>query len=189
MTAISIIGGGNMAQAIGGVLSAGGGTVEYLGRAGGDVTGEIVVLAVPYASIDQVIATYGEALRGKIVIDITNPINFETFDGFLVPADSSAAVTIAGKLPESRVVKAFNTTFAATLAAKTVGGQKTTVLLAGDDADAKNTVETLISTAGLAVADIGALKRARELEAFAFLQISLASAERITWNGGFALLS
>ena len=79
----------------------------------------------------------GDSLAGKVVVDITNPLNFETFDSLVVPADGSAAAEIAAALPHSKVLKAFNTTFAATLASGTVGPAPTTVLIAGDDADAK----------------------------------------------------
>ena len=83
------------------------------------VTGDIVVLAVPYPAVSAVIAERGDTLAGKIVVDITNPLNFETFDSLTVPADSSATAEIAAALPASRVLKAFNTTFAGTLAAGT----------------------------------------------------------------------
>ena len=89
------------------------------------------------------------SLAGKIVVDITNPLNFETFDSLVVPADSSAAAEIAAALPQSRVLKAFNTTFAATLAAGTVGPLTTTVLIAGDDADAKATLAGVVTSGGL----------------------------------------
>ena len=101
-------------------------------------TGDIVVLAVPYPAIATSLAAGGDSLAGKIVVDITNPLNFETFDSLVVPADSSAAAEIAAALPDSRVLKAFNTTFAATLASGQVGSLPTTVLIAGDDADAKS---------------------------------------------------
>ena len=55
------------------------------------------------------------------MVDITNPLNFQTFDSLTVPADSSAAAQIAASLPQSRVVKAFNTNLAATLASGTTG--------------------------------------------------------------------
>ena len=189
MAHISIIGSGNMGQVIAGLAGKGGNTVELISSADADkeVTGDIVVLAVPYPAVGQVIAQRGAQLAGKVVVDITNPLNFETFDSLTVPADSSAAAEIAAALPESRVVKAFNTNFAATLAAGTVGGRPTTVLLAGDDADAKAVLTGVISAAGLRAVDAGGLKRARELEAVAFLQLTLAAGEKISWTGGFAL--
>jgi NADPH-dependent F420 reductase len=189
MAHISIIGTGNMGQVIAGLAGKGGNTVELLSSSDADkaVTGDVVVLAVPYPAVGQVIAQRGAQLAGKIVVDITNPLNFETFDSLTVPADSSAAAEIAAALPESRVVKAFNTNFAGTLATGTVGGQPTTVLLAGDDADAKAVLAGVISAAGLRAVDAGGLKRARELEAVGFLQLTLAVGEKTSWTGGFAL--
>ena len=188
MTTVSIIGSGNMGSAIGGIVAAGGNTVEYVGRdTSGAINGDIVVLAVPHTSLDEIVATRGAELAGKIVVDITNPLNFETFDSLVVPADSSRANELAEALPESTVVKAFNTNFAATLASKTIGGQQTTVLIAGDDADAKQALADVVRAGGLDAVDAGSLKRARELEAIGFLQITLAAAEKINWTGGLAI--
>lgn len=187
MTTVTIIGKGTMANAIGGVVASGGNTVEYAGREVGTVNGDIVVLAVPYPEVDAVIATYGDALAGKTIVDITNPLDFATFDGLVVPADSSAAAVIAEKVPSAKVLKAFNTTLAATLSSKTVGGLPTTVLVAGDDDAAKEALLDVITAGGLRAIDAGSLKRARELEAIGFLQISLAATERISWTGGFAV--
>ncbi len=191
MAYVSIIGTGNMGEAISSVLTKGGNTVEMFGKADADkpVTGDIVVLAIPYPAMDDVIAQRGDQLQGKIVVDITNPVNFETFDSLAVPADSSATAVITAKLPGSRVVKAFNTTFAGTLAAGTVGPLTTTVLVAGDDADAKATLIDVISGGGLKAIDAGGLKRARELEALGFLQIGLAAGEKVPWTGGFGVVA
>lgn len=189
MAHLSIIGTGNMGQAIAAVAAKGGHTVQFLGAddAGTQVTGDIVILAVPYPAVADVIAQRGESLADKIVVDITNPLNFETFDSLVVPADSSAAAQIAAALPQSRVLKAFNTTFAATLAAGTVGPLTTTVLIAGDDADAKTTLAGVFTSGGLDVIDAGSLKRARELEAVGFLQLTLAVSEKVSWTGGFGI--
>jgi len=189
MPRISIIGSGNMGQVIADLAGKGGSTVELIGRSDTDreVTGDIVVLAVPHPAVGQVIAARGAQLAGKIVVDITNPLDFETFDSLTVPADSSAAAETAAALPDSRVVKAFNTNFAGTLATGTAGGQPTTVLIAGDDADAKAVLAGVISAAGLRAVDAGSLKRARELEAVGFLQLTLAVGEKTSWTGGFSL--
>ena len=189
MSTVSIIGNGNMAKAIGGVVAAGGNTVEYLGRDGGTVNGDVVVFAVPYPEVDAVIATYGSALAGKVVVDITNPVDFATFDGLAVPADSSAAAVIAAKLPEATVLKAFNTNFGATLASGKVGEETTTVLIAGDDDAAKVALAGIVTAGGLNAVDAGSLKRARELESLGFLQITLAAAERVSWTAGFSLIA
>ncbi|ADX75066.1 diguanylate cyclase [Pseudarthrobacter phenanthrenivorans] len=189
MTAVSILGQGNMGSVIAGIAEKGGNTVQVLGSGDIDktITGEIVVLAVPYPAVQEILAQRAEQLAGKIIVDITNPLNFETFDSLTVPADSSAAAEIQAALPNSSVVKAFNTTFAATLAAGEIAGQPTTVLIAGDDADAKTRLAGLISAAGLRAIDAGSLRRARELEATGFLQIALAAGEKIAWTGGFAV--
>ena len=140
MTNLSIIGTGNMSQAIASIAAKGGHSVQLLGQSDVDTTisGDVVVLAVPYPAVADVIAKRGEQLAGKVVVDITNPLDFETFDSLVVPADGSAAAEIAAALPDSQVLKAFNTTFAGTLASGTVGPLTTTVLIAGDDADAKS---------------------------------------------------
>ena len=188
MTTVSIIGNGNMGSAIGAIVAAGGNTVEYVGRdASSPITGDIVVLAVPHVAIDEIVAARGADLAGKVVVDITNPLNFETFDSLVVPADGSRASELAKALPDSRVLKAFNTNFAATLGAKTVGGQPTTVLIAGDDADAKQALAEVVRAGGVAAVDAGSLSRARELESIGFLQLTLAVQEKIGWTGGFAV--
>ena len=187
---ITIIGTGTMANAIGGVLADGGSSVDYIAKdveGTPSVQGEIVVLAVPYPAIESIISQYGDQLAGKVVVDITNPLNFETFDSLVVPAGSSAAAEIQVKLPESRVVKAFNTTFAATLSSKTVGGLPTTVLMAGNDGAAKQELAAAISAGGVSAIDAGSLDRAHELEALGFLQLALAVGETIPWTGGFAI--
>jgi 8-hydroxy-5-deazaflavin:NADPH oxidoreductase len=191
MAHISIIGTGNMGQAIAALAGRGGNSVELIGHEDTDaqVGGDIVVLAVPHPEVADVLARLGPSLAGRIVVDITNPLNFETFDSLTVPADSSAAAEMARALPESRVLKAFNTTFAGTLASGTVGGLvPTTVLVAGDDADAKATLIGVVAAGGLRAIDAGPLRRARELEALGFLQITLAAAERVSWTGGFAVI-
>ena len=92
------------------------------------------------------------------------------------------------RIPGARVVKAFNTNFAATLATGSVAeSATTTVLVAGDDAEAKTAVVELVRAGGLSAEDAGSLKRARELEAIGFLQITLAAAETVPWTGGFAI--
>jgi predicted dinucleotide-binding enzyme len=189
MTSVTIFGSGNMGSAIDGVLSAGGADVEHIGSTDttATVAGDIVILAVPYPALASIVATYGPQLAGKTVVDITNPLNFETFDSLTVPADSSAAAELAAALPSAKVLKAFNTTFAATLSAGTVGSLPTTVLIAGDDADAKATLAGIVTSGGLEAVDAGSLSRARELEALGFLQLTLAVDEKVSWTGGFGV--
>ena len=189
MTTVSIIGNGNMGTAIGGIVAAGGNTVEYVGRDTDAITGDIVILAVPYPSVAEIVAARGAQLAGKVVVDITNPLDFETFDSLVVPADGSAAAVIAAALPESRVLKGFNTPVGATLASKTGGEQPTAVRVAGGDALAKQALADVVRAGGVKAVDAGKLSRARELEAIGFLQLTLAVQEQIGWNAGLALVA
>lgn len=192
MSTFTIFGTGNMANAIGGVLAAGGASVEHISHdqgAGATISGDVVVLAVPYPALAEIVANYGEQLKGKVVVDITNPLNFETFDSLVVPEGSSAAAELQKQLPGARVLKAFNTNFAATLASGKVGENTTTVLVAGDDADAKSQLVSAVIAGGLNAIDAGSLKRAHELEAIGFLQLTLAAGEKIQWTNGFAVVA
>ncbi|WP_017792054.1 NADPH-dependent F420 reductase [Leucobacter salsicius] len=194
MATFTIFGTGNMANAIGGVLAAGGADVDYISHEqaasqAAVVTGETVILALPYPAVAGVLESYGAQFEGKTVVDITNPLDFETFDSLVVPVGSSAAAEIQAALPQSRVLKAFNTNFAATLATGKAGEAATTVLVAGDDVDAKAALVAAVTAGGIAAIDAGALSRAHELEALGFLQLTLAASEKINWTGGFALNS
>jgi NADPH-dependent F420 reductase len=186
---VSILGTGNMGPAIASIVERGGNTAQLLGTSDAQtpVAGDIVVLAVPYPALADVLAQRSQQLVGKVVVDITNPLNFETYDSLTVPADSSATAELAAALPESRVLKAFNTNFAATLSSGTIADQPTTVLIAGDDEQAKVQLGDVVTAGGLRAVDAGALNRARELESLGFLQISLAAGEKIAWTGGFAV--
>ncbi|MEJ6541880.1 NADPH-dependent F420 reductase [Brachybacterium sp. GU-2] len=205
-TTVTVIGSGNVGSAVAALAAKGGAQVQVLGRdqdkaaalaaevsgtagaIGEAITGEIVVLAVPVTAFDELVAAYGAQLEGKVVVDVTNPVDFATFDSLTVPADSSAAAELQAKLPGAKVVKAFNTLFAGVLAAGQVGGDvPAVVLVAGDDESAKSALIELVTAGGVKGVDAGSLKRAREMEAVGFLQMTLAAREIIGWTGGFAL--
>jgi predicted dinucleotide-binding enzyme len=191
---VTIIGTGNMARGIGSRLVAGGHGVTVLGkeveaaeevvrdldagdaasagRSGDPIGDDVVVLAVYYPDAMAAVEQYGDQLDGKVVVDITNPVN-EAFDGLVTPPDGSAAQELAAAAGGARVVKAFNTTFANTLREGDVSGQPLDVFLAGDDADAKATVAQLAEDGGLRPVDAGPLGRARELEAAGLLHMSV----------------
>ena len=117
MTNLTIIGTGNMGKAIAEVATRGGHSVQSLDTSTPDeeVRGDIVVLAVYYSAFADIVQDRGASLAGRVVVDISNPVDMATIDGLLVPADSSAAAELAKQLPESKVLKAFNTTFAPTV--------------------------------------------------------------------------
>jgi predicted dinucleotide-binding enzyme len=188
MTAITILGTGNMGTGIASVLTDGGAAVESFGSADAPSSfGDIVVLAVPFGAIDEIADTYRDQLAGKTVVDITNPVDFATF-ARVTPEEGSAAQHLAAKLPASNVVKAFNTNFAPTLQSKKIGDQTPTVLIAGDDADAKAALTAAVTAGGLNAADAGPLARAQELEAIGYLQMALAVTEQIGWTGGLGVI-
>jgi predicted dinucleotide-binding enzyme len=192
MSSISIIGLGNMTKALADRALAGGNAVEIIGRdpakanelaaeLGGAAVGEsgtapvgdIVILAVPYASAAAVVSEYGDALNGKVIVDITNPITPD-FAGFVTPDGSSGAQEIAKAAPAgAHVVKAFNTLFANVLAAGPAEGRPLDVFIAGDDARAKARVSAFIESLGLRPMDAGQLPMARAIENTALLQLGL----------------
>ncbi|WP_055693601.1 NADPH-dependent F420 reductase [Streptomyces prasinopilosus] len=210
---VTIAGAGNMARGIGTRTLAGGHTLRLydrtrakadelaasLGQAasGADVAAvdegavagsDVVVLALPFPAGREVAAAWAGALEGKAVVDISNPVDFSTFDSLVVEPGTSAAEQIAAAAPGARVVKAFNTTFAGPLVTGEVAGRPLDVFVAGDDEAAKRTVSELVSSAGLRPLDVGPLRRARELEGFQFLH--MASQERLglNWSSGIAIL-
>lgn len=186
---ITIFGKGNMGQAIGKNFAEAGNTVQYYGSK--DIAqhlGDIVIMAVPYPALAALAKQYQTELAGKIVVDITNPLNFETFDELVVPTDSSSAEQLQKLLPASTVLKAFNTTFAATLQSGKIGDLPTAVLVAGDDEDTKATFKSALASSTLRVLNAGKLKRAREMEANGFLQMTLAASKQIGWDGGFGVV-
>ena len=189
---VTIIGTGNMARGIATRILAGGHSVTLLGtdagkaealaaeldgdvragRSGDALTGDVVVLAVWYQAIDDVLATYGDQLAGKVVVDITNPVDPDTYAPLTIP-EGSVAAQIAAKLPGAKVVKAFNTTFAGTLVEGAVAGQPLDVFLAGDDEAAKDTLKQLATDGGLRPIDVGPLALAHHVEALGYLNMAI----------------
>lgn len=189
MSSISFIGLGGMAHAIAARAVSGGHSVELIGRdpakakslaaeLGGGATagtfgtvpaGDIVVLAVPYTSAVPVVARYGDALAGKVIIDISNTFNADA-TGLVTPDGTSGAQEIAKAAPASaHVVKAFNTVFGHVLIQ-----ERRLDVFAGDDAGAKANVSVFIESLGLRPLDVGGLEMARWLEGVGPLLMGLA---------------
>ncbi len=203
---VTIIGTGNMARGIGTRVLAGGHAVTLVGTeagkaealatelqsaaqggasvqasSGAALEGDVVVLAVPYAAAASLVQQYADQLVGKVIVDITNPLDFSTMSPAVAPG-TSGAEEIAKVAPAgAKVVKAFNTTFAGTLIAGQVGGQPLDVFIAGDDAAAKAAISELVSSGGLRAVDAGPLQRARQLEALGLLHMAV----QFTLNTGF----
>jgi predicted dinucleotide-binding enzyme len=149
---------------------------------------DVVVLAVPYPQGRAIVREQGAALSGVTVVDTCNPVDFSTFDSLLTSPGMSAAEEIADANPRARVVKAFNTTFASALVAGWVGGLPLDVFLAGDDARAKSRVAALVADGGMRPVDTGPLRRARELEAFQLLHMTLQGPLGLDWASSLKLL-
>jgi predicted dinucleotide-binding enzyme len=127
---------------------------------------------VPYASAAQVVSQYGDALAGKVIIDISNPFD-PTHTGLATPDGSSAAQEIAKAAPAgAHVVKAFNTLLGSVLAASPAEGRPLDVFIAGDDAEAKARVSSFIESLALRPLDTGDLKMAHWLEGAGLLIVA-----------------
>ena len=140
-------------------------------RNGAAVEADAVIVATGYGDAVEALQSLGN-LDGKVVIDITNPINAD-FSGLSLGHDTSAAEEIAKAVPGAKVVKAFNTVFAQVIdeGADFGNGQKATVFYAGDDEHAKQTARTIAESLGFETVDAGPLRHARYLEPLAFLNI------------------
>jgi len=207
---ITIIGNGNMAKGIGtrlvsvghkvtihakdmtkgkelvAQLKNGHGSAEVSAALTGSETDELVILAVPYASVADVVKEY-DGFDGKIVVDITNPVDFATFQ--LIPAPGqSAAQEIATLLPNATVLKAFNTTLAGPLAAGTIEGKELDVFIAGDDQDAKKKLSDVINSSDMRAIDVGPLANARHLEGFGLIQMAIQDQIGTNWMSALKFL-
>ena len=197
MSSISIIGTGNMARTIGARAVAGGSTVEIMGRdqskaadlanalGSGARTGEwgtapagdIVIVSLLYDAVVPVVTQYGDALAGKVIVDISNPFNAEA-DGLAHREETSVAQEVAKAAPDSAsVVKAFNTIFRHVLEKG-----RPDVFIAGDDARAKARVAAFIESLGLRPLDAGGLKMAHWLEGAGVVTMGLASHGVGNWD-------
>lgn len=204
---IAIIGTGNVGAALGASLVRAGHTVTLTGQDAAKATAaatqigaragtspasaveaaEVVILAVPYSAVATVAANIASVISGKVVIDATNPLKAD-FSGLSTEGGPSGAERIAALLPAGQIVKAFNTLFASIQSNPEIHGQTMDVLFAGDDASAKAMVASLIKSIGLRPVDAGSLAGARELEALAWLNISLQMRTGGSWNSSFVLV-
>ncbi len=211
----TVIGAGNMGRGIGHRLVAGGHDVTIVDRdpeeagrlaeelraaaqggapvdaagSGAELRGEVVVLAVYYPGNLEIARDLGDRLAGKVVVDISNPLN-QTFDGLATAPGTCAAEEVAATVPTpTRVVKAFNTTFSGTLVEGQVAGQPLDVFIAGDDEEAKEAVTQLVRDGGLRAIDVGPLERARELEGLGFLGITLQQPLGLNFQSAWKLTS
>lgn len=195
---ILIVGAGGMARGIGLRLVRGGHQVRIADREpdsaaalaeelGASASGEaldsaagaeVIVLAMPYEGNKQVAEMWAGQLYGKIVVDISNPVDYETFDSLVTPPGKSAAEEIAEAAPGAHVVKAFNTTFASRLA----NTGRLDVFIAGDDLDSRKRIANLCTDADLRPIDVGGLKHALALESIQLLHMKVQGEIGGNWS-------
>jgi hypothetical protein len=147
----------------------------------------VVVLAVPFTSAADIATEIGDAVAGKVVIDVSNRMSFGA-DGPAMDTSISNAEELAALLPAASVVKAFNTLLASHQTDPTADGIQLDGYVAADDDAARATVLDLVESIGLRPVDVGPLARARQLEGLAFLNITLNIANGGSWQSGWKLV-
>lgn len=148
---------------------------------------DIIIVAVPYQAEKEVAAKISQVANQKIVISIANPLN-ETYDGLLTASDTSAAEELQKLLPQSKIVKAFNTTFAADFSTPVIAGKQVDAFVVGDDQEAVQTVLELVQVAGFNPIEAGKLSVSRTLESMTLLLIQLTLKNNYNWLAGWKIL-
>jgi predicted dinucleotide-binding enzyme len=148
--------------------------------------GEVIILAVPYGSVEETVREIGSEADAKVVIDVTNPLgpNRELTVGF----ETSGSEDLQRMLPRSLIVKAFNTVFAQTMSKGRVGRQRLTTLVGSDNTTAKDTAIRLATDIGFDAVYVGPLRFARYVEPMAALVIGLGYGQNLETNIGFKLV-
>ncbi|MBC6491820.1 NADPH-dependent F420 reductase [Flavihumibacter stibioxidans] len=148
---------------------------------------DIIIFAVPFAAEKDLAKAINEVANQKIVISISNPLN-ETYNGLITAPDTSAAEELQKLLPNAKVVKTFNTIFAANFASPVIDGKQVDAFVAGNDEAAMETVSELVKTAGLNPIVAGDLSVSRTLENMALLLIRLTMKYNYNWLAGWKVL-
>jgi 8-hydroxy-5-deazaflavin:NADPH oxidoreductase len=148
---------------------------------------DLIIVAVPYQAEKEVAEKIQQVANQKIVVSISNPLN-AAYDGLITAPDTSAAEELQKLLPNSKVVKAFNTTFAADFATPVIAGKQVDAFVAGNDQDAVQTVSELVSTAGFNPIHAGELSVSRTLENMTLLLIQLTMKNNYNWLAGWKIL-
>jgi len=148
---------------------------------------DIIIMAVPYAAEKEVAEKIKEVANQKIVISIANPLN-ETYSGLVTDPGTSAAEELQQLLPHSKVVKAFNTTYAADFTNPVIDGKQVDGFIAGSDPEALEIVVELVATAGFNPIVAGDLSISRTLESMQSLLISLTMKYDYNWHAGWKVL-
>ena len=148
---------------------------------------DVIILAVPYEAEKEIAEQIKGVSNQKIVISIANPLN-QTFDGLVTAPGTSAAEQLQLLLPNSKVIKAFNTTFAADFSSPIIDGKQVDAFIAGSDEEALGTVSELVATVGFNPIIAGELSVSRTLESMQLLLIQLGIKYNYNWLAGWKIL-
>lgn len=154
--------------------------------------GDTIVLAVKGGAAESAVALAGLAnLAGKTVLDATNPIaDAPPVNGvlqFFTGPNDSLMERLQKQAPEARFVKAFSCVGNAFMISPDFGGQKPTMFICGDSAEAKSETSALLTELGWEVADMGAVTAARAIEPLCMLWC-IPGLTGQGWNHAFKLL-
>jgi NADPH-dependent F420 reductase len=148
---------------------------------------DIIIAAVPFAAEKEVAEKIKQVATGKIVISISNPLN-ETYTGLVTDGNTSAAEELQKLLPYSKVIKAFNTTFAGDFFQPVIEGKTVDAFIAGNDEEALETVAGVVKSAGFNPIKAGKLAISRTLENMQSLLIQLNMKNNYNWIAGWKIL-
>ena len=148
---------------------------------------DIIISALPYPAEKELAEKIKEVANQKIVISIANPLN-DTYDGLVTAPNTSAAEQLQNLLPHSKVIKAFNTTFAGAFSQPVIDGKQVDAFIAGNDVEALETVSELVKTAGFNPIVAGDLSLSRTLENMQLLLIRLGMKYNYNWLAGWKIL-
>jgi len=148
---------------------------------------DIIIVAVPYAAEKEVAEKIKQVATQKIVISISNPAN-ESFTQMVTAPGTSAAEELQKLLPDSKLVKAFNTTYAVDFTHPIIAGKQVDAFIAGNDEEALETVTEVVAKAGFNPVIAGPLSVSRTLEAMQLLLIQLTIKNNYNWIAGWKIL-
>jgi NADPH-dependent F420 reductase len=148
---------------------------------------DIIILAVPYEAEKNIAPQIKDVASQKIVISIANPLN-QNYDGLVTAPGTSAAEELQKLLPNSKIVKAFNTTFASDFSEPVINGTQVDAFVAGNDEEALQTVSELVATSGFNPIIAGDLSVSRTLENMQLLLIQLGMKNNYNWLAGWKIL-
>ena len=186
---IAIIGKGNVGSALKRGLERAGYAVRSTGKEEVKETatwGEVVIIGVPFTAIDAVVQQLGNAIEKKVVVDVTNALNAEM--QLALGFSTSGGEELQKKVPNARVVKAFNTVFAQHMDTGRVLDQQLTLFAASDDQQARSIVLDMGRALGFDAVDAGPLSNARQLESLGYFNIQLGYVLGNGTNAGFKFI-